>query len=335
LLRSARSAFPREPVLGAHAMTASGGAHRRPSPSAGAVAARLAMIVENIGGGLAILVRRPRPTSAALTPAWRRFALHGLLTVGAVALSMAFLDQPVHELATGLPQWLIDVFDAVTDFGRSGWILVPVGTLIALIALLDSPTLDRMSRVVLAMAVTRLGYVFLAVGVPGLTVTIIKRLIGRVRPSAQGPFAYEPFSWRPDYASFPSGHSTTAFAALVALGLLFPRARPLLWVYALLVAASRIIVDAHYSSDVIAGAAFGAFGAVWVRDWLALRQLGFVVGPGGVVHAKSGPSLRRYVNPNAISPTVPSPRLTRVRRRAEGEGDADRTIHRDSAATDL
>jgi membrane-associated phospholipid phosphatase len=274
-------------------MTASGGTDRRRSPSAGAAAARLAAIVENIGGGLAVLVRRPRPTPAALTRAWRRFAVHGLLTAGAVALSMAFLDEPVHELAAGLPQWLIDAFYLITDFGRSGSILVPVGTLIGVIALVASPALDRTSRAVLAMAVTRLGYVFLAVGVPGLAVTIVKRLIGRVRPSALGPIAYEPFSWRPDHASFPSGHSTTAFAALVAIGFLFPRARPVLWVYALLIAASRIIVDEHYSSDVIAGAAFGTFGAVWVRDWFAVRRLGFVVGPDGVVHAKSGPSLRR------------------------------------------
>jgi membrane-associated phospholipid phosphatase len=274
-------------------MTAPPGADRRPSPSAGAVATRLAAIVENIGGGLAILARRPRPSPGALTPAWRRFAVHGLLTAGAVALSMAFLDQPVHELAAGLPRWLIDVFYAITDFGRSGWILVPVGALIGVVALVASPALDRMSRAVLAMAVTRLGYVYLAVGVPGLAVTIVKRWIGRVRPSAQGPFAYEPFSWRPDYASFPSGHTATACGALVAIGFLFPRARPVLWVYALLIAASRIIVDEHYPSDVIAGAAFGAFGAVWVRDYLALRRLGFAVGPGGVVHAKSGPSLRR------------------------------------------
>jgi membrane-associated phospholipid phosphatase len=52
-------------------------------------------------------------------------------------------------------------------------------------------------------------------------------------------------------------------------------------------------VGEHYPSDVIAGAAFGAFGAVWVRDWLAVRRVGFVVGHDGVVRAKSGPSLRR------------------------------------------
>ena len=45
-----------------------------------------------------------------------------------------------------------------------------------------------------------------------LFVAIVKRFIGRVRPSSAGPFAYEPFHWRPDFASLPSGHTTTAFA---------------------------------------------------------------------------------------------------------------------------
>jgi len=147
--------------------------------------------------------------------------------------------------------------------------------------------------VVLAMMVARLGYVFVAVGLPGLVSTVVKRWIGRVRPSAAGPFAYEPFSWQPEYASFPSGHATTAFAALVAIGIVFPRARPVLWIYALLIAASRVMVSAHYPSDVIAGAAFGAFGALWVRDWFAVRRLGFLVGPDGLVHTKAGPSRRR------------------------------------------
>jgi len=143
------------------------------------------------------------------------------------------------------------------------------------------------------MLVVRIGFIFIAVGLPGLLVAVVKRWIGRVRPSVQGPFAHEPFSWRPEFASMPSGHTTTAFAALVAIGAIFPRARPFLWGYALLIASSRIALTAHYSRDVIAGAVVGAFGALWVRDWFARRRLGFVVGTDGAVHALPGPSLNR------------------------------------------
>jgi len=271
-------------------MTASGGINAH---DLGAVAVRATTFFENVRGGLGAALHRPRRIATNFVPAWRRLKIHGAIAICAVALSMLFLDSPAHEFAAGLPLWLVDVAYEITDFGRSTWILVPVGTLIVLIAFLASPTLDYMSRAVLAMAFARFGYVFVAVGLPGLVSTVAKRWIGRVRPSAVGPFAYEPFSWRPEYASFPSGHATTAFAALVAFGAIFPRIRRVLWVYALFIAASRVLVCAHYPSDVVAGAAFGAFGALLVRDWFAARRLGFFVGADGAVHTMAGPSQRR------------------------------------------
>jgi len=99
--------------------------------------------------------------------------------------------------------------------------------------------------------------------------------------------------WRPEYASIPSGHGTTAFAAAIAIGALWPRARPYMWVYALLIALSRVVVTAHYPSDVIASAFFGILGAVLVRDWFAVRRLGFMIDHAGHVHALPGPSWRR------------------------------------------
>lgn len=242
---------------------------------------------------LAAVSRRAARRPAGYVPAWRRLIVFAVAAAGATLLSMVYLDGPAHAWAAGLPRWLIDLFENITDFGRSGYILVPVGVLMVLTAVLASRPLDRMSRAVLAAVAVRLGFVFTAVGLPGLTVTILKRWIGRVRPSAQGPFAYEPLSWRPADASLPSGHATTAFAALVALGLMFPRLRPALWLYALLIAASRVVVGAHYPSDVIAGAAAGVCGALMVRDWFALRRLAFFVAPRGTVHLWPGPSLRR------------------------------------------
>jgi undecaprenyl-diphosphatase len=257
------------------------------------ITTRAHAIVENARNAVMMLLRAPPVGAARRVPAWRRYLVGGAVAAVLVALAMILVDNRAYQFASGLPPWLVDGFYAITDFGRSGWILVPTGGLILVICLLASPALDHMTRGVLAMLAVRTGFIFIAVGLPSLLVTIVKRWIGRVRPSVQGPFAYEPFSWRPEYASLPSGHTTTAFAALVAIGAIFPRARPFLWGYALLIAASRVAVTAHYSSDVMAGAVVGAFGALWVRDWFARRRLGFVVGTDGVVHALPGPSLNR------------------------------------------
>jgi membrane-associated phospholipid phosphatase len=55
----------------------------------------------------------------------------------------------------------------------------------------------------------------------------------------------------------PSGHSATAFSLAFCLSKLYPRGRVLWFSFALLLASSRIMVDAHYLSDVFAGAALG------------------------------------------------------------------------------
>ena len=121
-------------------------------------------------------------------------------------------------------------------------------------------------------------------------------MIGRARPLVGGsldPTLFSPFIWRSEYASLPSGHATTAFAVLVAFGTLWPRARTVLWIYALAIALSRVVVTAHYPTDVLAGAVVGTVGALMVRRWFALQHLGFSLGPDGTVQQWPGPTLRR------------------------------------------
>ena len=68
-----------------------------------------------------------------------------------------------------------------------------------------------------------------------------------------------------------------------------------MWIYALLIAVSRVVITAHHPSDVLAGAIVGALGALLVRNWLAARRLGFTVGSDGLVRPMPGPSWRRIV----------------------------------------
>jgi undecaprenyl-diphosphatase len=197
--------------------------------------------------------------------------------------------------ARALPTALVWPFRYITDLGRSGWFLIPIAFLLLAIAAAGSAALPNFSRNILVAISIRAGFIFVAIAVPGLVVTILKRLIGRARPFVAGEEAWtsQLWVWRPDYASFPSGHATTAFAAAVAIGALWPRLRPVMWAYAVIIAVSRVIVTAHHPSDVIAGAIAGAIGALLVRNWYASRRLGFAVRTDGTVFKLPGPSWRR------------------------------------------
>ena len=239
-----------------------------------------------------------RPARVHLRNPWllppRQLAIAAGLCVLIFFLVMFVADAAAVKGVGHLPRWIVWCFDEVTAFGKSGWFLWPLGILFLVLAAM--PSLSRVPQLVLAAIMVRVGFLFVAIAAPSLFVTIIKRMIGRARPLVGGsldPYLFSPFKWTPAYASLPSGHATTAFAVLVAFGTLWPRARTVLWIYALLIAASRVAVTAHYPSDVLAGALAGVAGALLVRRWFALRSLGFSIAPDGVLHEKQGPSLKR------------------------------------------
>ena len=63
--------------------------------------------------------------------------------------------------------------------------------------------------------------------------------------------------------------------------------------FAVVIGVSRVVIQAHFVSDVVAAAFVGGFGAILVRNWFAARGLAFLPGRDGAVHAMPGPSLRR------------------------------------------
>jgi membrane-associated phospholipid phosphatase len=259
-------------------------------------AAILRRCLTNVRTALLVLTRPARLHAAWpwVAPA-RQTAVAAGIVVAALLFLMVTLDAAAIRGVGHLPRWIVSAFDDITDYGKSGWFLWPLGLMFLALAALP-PMLTRFSQRVLAVIMVRIGFLFTAIAVPSLFVTIIKRMIGRARPMVGGsldPFLYSPFIWRADYAGMPSGHATTAFAALVAFGTLWPRSRTLWLVYALLIAISRVVVTAHYPSDVLAGALVGIGGAILVRHYFAQRRLGFAIGPDGAIHQYAGPSLRR------------------------------------------
>jgi undecaprenyl-diphosphatase len=85
----------------------------------------------------------------------------------------------------------------------------------------------------------------------------VKGVVCRVRPRDLEPHCWANIVTR-DRFSFPSGHSTTAFAVALSLGSFYPEAMALLLLLATMVALSRVVVGMHFLSDVIAGSGMGA-----------------------------------------------------------------------------
>ena len=110
--------------------------------------------------------------------------------------------------------------------------------------------------------------------IAGLMANLGKAGLGRARPSAGVMDGFYGPSLDHALQSFPSGHTTAAFAFGVALAGLRPQWAPVGLAYAGLVGWSRLALFVHHPSDVAMGAVLGSVVAlVCVR---AGRELGAI-----------------------------------------------------------
>ena len=254
---------------------------------------------------LAQLVRSPSHSRRA--EAARRAARHSLwlaagLGAAIIVLMYAIDAWEISQMPKrGTPSlWWVRI---LTDFGKDEYVLAVLAGLLIAVALV-APALHGIRRSLLLGLGTRLQFIFCAVAFSNLVTEVLKYCIGRGRPFVGGEanaFHFSHFAGNPAYYSFPSGHATTAFALALAVSVVWPQARVAMAVYALIIAASRLVLLAHHPSDVVAGALVGITGALFVRYWFAARRLGFAIQRDGTIVSLVGPS---------------SGRLKRVARRA-------------------
>jgi membrane-associated phospholipid phosphatase len=162
----------------------------------------------------------------------------------------------IHRGLFGTPEG--SALAAIQYAGREGMVLLIV------LATLLAP---RARRVAVAVRLT--ASVLLASGV----CEFLKRLVSAPRPASLIPQDLAPAFWsvaaNADMVrharSWPSGHTTAVFAFAAALLVLRAprRAVAAAFVVAVLTALGRIVLGAHFPSDVLAGATLGS-GIAWL-----------------------------------------------------------------------
>ncbi len=182
------------------------------------------------------------------------------LTLAIVSLGYYFYDLPVTALLTGLNVQIVFFFQYVTYLGVSTWYLI------------GSAALFMYYRFTARnwTWTERMFYLFSSVAVSGLLTDAIKWLMGRWRPKVfltEGFYGFGFFGTGYEQTSFPSGHATTICSLAFVLSVLFPRFKWLWVTIALLVCLSRVVIGAHYLSDVVMGAYIGIFVSFLLRKW--------------------------------------------------------------------
>jgi len=189
-----------------------------------------------------------------------------------LAAALFSLDHPLARLTARGSTELRDIFAVITWFGQGGVVLVPCG-LFLLACLWLRPRLPSLAMP-LARAIRGSALLILAVAAAGIANDALKLLFARARPRlwlSGDPTGFFSGHLGSEYQSFPSGHTATSVAAAIVLARLFPRWRTEFAAFAALIASSRIVLDAHYLSDVVAGAAVGAISALLALAWFRRR----------------------------------------------------------------
>ena len=197
-------------------------------------------------------------TSARLPKIWITLAAVALMAL----IAAFFLDYPVAAwIGAHSPPELKRLMQIVSRVGD--WPAHFVAGLIGIgVALLAK------SKVWVRIFLTML----IALAIAGVTGRVVKFATGRARPSVKTEVHWNGPRFSSKYHAFPSGHVAASTAFFGTLFLARKRIGAPLLLIPVLIGLSRMVLGAHYLSDIVFAAILGVICAYLAATWLSIRS---------------------------------------------------------------
>ena len=183
-----------------------------------------------------------------------------VLSILTISIFLSFnLDYLIHnyiqQLNYGIRNnYLKEFFVNITKLGSSSWYFV-ISLFCVLILFIN-----KRYKIINLVNTNRLIKFFLSSLIyllaVGLVTQIIKHLIGRPRPNHinfEQPFEFNFLSLDSSFHSYPSGHASTIFIVCLIFSSTLPKLKYFFYFLASVIALSRVVVGAHFFTDIIAG----------------------------------------------------------------------------------
>ena len=178
-------------------------------------------------------------------------------------LVFLFFDYSISKFFYNINSQTKSLFETLTHFGDSLYFFVPSILIWAIIKIIQNK-----NKIILTISDISL-FIFFNILLSGIAVQIFKHILGRPRPPlfhSNNLKILDIFNFDSRWHSFPSGHTATIFAFIFCLIFLFPKIKNILITIAIIIASTRVIVGAHFVSDVFGGALIAYITTILLRD---------------------------------------------------------------------
>ena len=170
--------------------------------------------------------------------------------------------------------YLKDFFKQITALGDSKWYFVSSFLVIIFCYFIKKTNYYHNNKNIIDIFNNFSIFLNLSLITTGLITQLLKHIVGRPRPdyaSFDGGLEFNFFNLNSEFHSFPSGHTSTIFVVALVASFLLPKLKYFFISLAGVIAFSRVVVGAHFFTDVLGGITVSYLGIKLTKLFLDKR----------------------------------------------------------------